>query len=226
MPRVKNYVHVHVYGQSWCVYTNARCSTSTQYSYTGTVVCLCGVCAHVLTAVFIFYFIKAARGHIYTSYVYTSKYRTWHLSDKTCTTRKQVPDKKNLIAAAVVSCKISCDIYDSYKLRKKNPAVLMFVRLSCLRVRYNTTPIAEGGFSFVYRARKASTGEHYALKKILCQVCSHICTGMFFASFFVSFFCLFLFCFCIFPVIFVFLCTPVYRPAVRARQQETPAYRQ
>ncbi|CAN0162027.1 unnamed protein product, partial [Laminaria digitata] len=38
------------------------------------------------------------------------------------------------------------------------------------RVRYNNTPVAEGGFSFVYRARKASTGEHYALKKILCQV--------------------------------------------------------
>eukprot|EP00904_Undaria_pinnatifida_P004437 jgi/Undpi1/13995/HiC_scaffold_9.g03646.m1 len=38
------------------------------------------------------------------------------------------------------------------------------------RVRYNKTPVAEGGFSFVYRARKASTGEHYALKKILCQV--------------------------------------------------------
>ncbi|CAM9204260.1 unnamed protein product, partial [Ascophyllum nodosum] len=38
------------------------------------------------------------------------------------------------------------------------------------RVRYSNVPIAEGGFSFVYRARHASTGEHYALKKILCQV--------------------------------------------------------
>ncbi|CAN0474813.1 unnamed protein product, partial [Hapterophycus canaliculatus] len=33
-----------------------------------------------------------------------------------------------------------------------------------------TTPIAEGGFSFVYRATDATTGEQYALKKILCQV--------------------------------------------------------
>lgn len=38
------------------------------------------------------------------------------------------------------------------------------------RVRYSSSPIAEGGFSFVYRATDSSTGEHYALKKILCQV--------------------------------------------------------
>eukprot|EP00903_Cladosiphon_okamuranus_P006885 g6705.t1 len=38
------------------------------------------------------------------------------------------------------------------------------------RVRYSSSPIAEGGFSFVYRATDTSTGEHYALKKILCQV--------------------------------------------------------
>lgn len=29
--------------------------------------------------------------------------------------------------------------------------------------------IAQGGFSFVYRARDAMTGEAFALKKILCQ---------------------------------------------------------
>lgn len=38
------------------------------------------------------------------------------------------------------------------------------------RVRYNNAPLAEGGFSFVYIARNASTGERYALKKMLCQV--------------------------------------------------------
>ncbi|CAM9506164.1 unnamed protein product, partial [Ectocarpus sp. 6 AP-2014] len=38
------------------------------------------------------------------------------------------------------------------------------------RVRYRTAPIAEGGFSFVYRATDTSTGEQYALKKVLCQV--------------------------------------------------------
>ncbi|CAM9828863.1 unnamed protein product, partial [Sphacelaria rigidula] len=38
------------------------------------------------------------------------------------------------------------------------------------RVRYGSTPIAEGGFSFVFVAKNASTRERYALKKILCQV--------------------------------------------------------
>lgn len=38
------------------------------------------------------------------------------------------------------------------------------------RVRYSDSPIAEGGFSFVYTARNVSTGEQYALKKVLCQV--------------------------------------------------------
>lgn len=46
-------------------------------------------------------------------------------------------------------------------------------------MRYDTTPIAEGGFSFVYRARDATSGEHYALKKVLCQVKSaHVAFGV------------------------------------------------
>lgn len=47
---------------------------------------------------------------------------------------------------------------------------LLVIFVSLARVKYSNVPIAEGGFSFVYPARNASTGEIYALKKILCQV--------------------------------------------------------
>lgn len=38
----------------------------------------------------------------------------------------------------------------------------------CCRVVVSSE-IAQGGFSFVYRARDTDTGEPFALKKILCQ---------------------------------------------------------
>ncbi|CAN0168768.1 unnamed protein product, partial [Discosporangium mesarthrocarpum] len=38
------------------------------------------------------------------------------------------------------------------------------------RVKYSTSALAEGGFSYVYPAYNARTRERYALKKILCQV--------------------------------------------------------